>query len=161
MARSRLLLLLLMVCFPSARAYALAMQISNISDFAPPTWSMGDPAITTAMDLCIYGLNIPALTSYAITVSSSPAGYNLVSGSKTIPFSLYWNDGGPGNLTGTGTQLSDGVKVANLQHVNILSSSCAVTGPNARLTMKITQADMTAALSGTYSGTLTLLLSPN
>lgn len=137
-------------------AQALTMKISNISDFSLGVWSMGDPALESSMNICIHGINITALTSYAITVSSSPSGYRLTNGTNTIVYSLYWKD----NISGAlGTQLSDGVKLTGQTGPNLLPD-CTIGGPNARLTIRISQAAMEAALSGTYNGTITLLLTP-
>ncbi len=159
-----LLTLLLICCLGTHPAYALggvAAQITNISDFNLPNWGIGDPALSASMDICIYAINVVPVGSYAITVTSSNGSYVLKKGTQTIPYSLYWNDGGVGNLSSSaGTQLSDGVKLSNRANANILSTSCAA-GLNARLTIKITQAAMTAALAGTYTDTITLLLSPD
>ncbi len=139
------------------------VEISNISDFNLGTWGIGDPAIVAHMDLCIYALVTVPLTSYSITISS-PGGYILTSGSHQIPYSLYWDDSGAGNLGSTnGTQLSNNVALTGQMKANILSTSCALgnpSGPNARLTIKITTQDMTNALAGNYTGTITLLVSP-
>lgn len=139
------------------------MQISDNSDITVNNWVIGDPAIQQSMDICIYGLNVPSLTTYAITVSSSPSGYkiaNTLDATKTIDYTLFWDDGGYGNLGASSTQMTDGVKLTLRQHPNILLANCG-GGDNARLTMKITQAAMTAARSGTYQGTISLLLTPN
>ncbi len=160
----RLLLGLLMAwpLYAPQRAEALLMRISNLSDFSLPSWGIGDPAPQASINICIYGLNIPTLTSYAITASSSPAGFKVASGSNEIAYSLYWEDSGAGSLGSTlGTELHDGVKLYPQHNLNILSSSCAITGPTARLTLKISEAAMTAALAGNYTGTITLLLTPN
>lgn len=159
--RAALPILLALLCLHPARAHALAMQISNLSDLTLPVWSLGDPAPQATMDICIYGLNLPALLNYAITVSSSPSGFNLSNGAQQLPYSLYWSDAGAGSLgSSLGTQLADGVKLTGRSNHNILLANCGGS-PNARLTLKITQAAMTSIPSGTYSGTVTLLLTPN
>lgn len=146
----------------AASAHALiAMRISNISDFNLGTWSLGNPAISAFIDICVYTSGITPAGGYAITVSSA-GGYVLTSGSNQIPYSLRWDDGGAGNLGATsGTQLSNGVKLTGQLHGNfVIDNGCTLTGPNARLNLAITQAAMTAALAGTYTGTITLLLEP-
>jgi hypothetical protein len=156
-------ILLALAYLSSANAKAaILVQISNISDFTLPTWGIGDPAVSQNINVCVYSVGLIA-SDYAITVSSS-GGYALTSGSNSIPYSLYWEDSGAGNLGSSGgTQLSNGVKLTGQTNANILSPLCAlgVTGPTARLTLKIAQTDMTAAPAGTYSGTITLLVSPN
>ncbi|MGE0754246.1 MAG: hypothetical protein AB7L92_03700 [Alphaproteobacteria bacterium] len=149
----------LLCCFLPMQVFAAAaMRITSIDDFNLGSWGIGDPAISEYSDICIYGLNIPALTSYAITISSTPSGYRLQSGANFIAYGLHWEDN---VLGGLGTQLTDGVKLDGQTNLNILSQTCAIGGPNARLTIQITQAEMTAALAGTYAGVITLLLSPD
>jgi len=142
-------------------AYALGVvQISNVSDFNLGSWGIGDPPIAAHIDVCIYALLTLPLTDYTITVSS-PGGYVLTNGMQQIPYSLYWEDSGAGSLGSSGgTQLTNGVALTGQMNANILSTSCALgtTGPNARLTLKISTTDMTNALAGTYNGTITLLL---
>jgi hypothetical protein len=158
-----LFLLAVVTYLPASDARAsLAAQIANISDLNLPTWGIGDPDVNQHIDVCVYAIGIFS-TSYGVTISS-PGGYVLSNGSNTIPYSLYWEDSGAGNLGTTGgTQLTNNVKLTGRMNANILSPLCALglSGPTARLTIKITQADMTAALAGTYNGTITLLISPN
>lgn len=152
-----LLLLIVLMCLPHS-AGAISMRISNISDFNLGTWNIGDAAIEQSMDICIYGLNVPALLSYGINITSSPNNYRLQSGARFLPYSLYWKDSVIGSSVGT--QLSHGVTLANQFNLNVLFANCA-GGVNARLTIRISQADMTAAYAGKYDGVITLLLSPN
>jgi hypothetical protein len=150
--------------FFAHNAEALAqMQLSNISDFSLGNWGMGDPAVSSSMDLCVGSLlNSPA-GGYAITITSSTGAYTLKSGSNTLPYTLFWDSSGSGSLGSGSTQLTNGMKLSGLGNGNALSALCALglTGPNARLTIKIAQSDLTAAIAGTYSGTITMLLSPN
>jgi len=160
-----LALLLECLCAVPAKAGIIpAIQISNISDFNLPSWNLGDPAPTAHIDLCLYSLNSLVSGGYNVTATGSNGGFHLVSGPNSIPYSVTWDDSGSGNLGNTaGTQMTSGAALTNQVNANILSVSCAlgVTGPNARLNLKIAQADMTAALAGTYSGSITIVVSPN
>ncbi|MBM3618487.1 MAG: hypothetical protein FJX23_08095 [Alphaproteobacteria bacterium] len=139
----------------------LAMRVYSVSDLNLGTWSMGDPAVSAHINLCMYSYDLLPITGYAITVSSV-GGYNLKSGPRNIPYSLTWDDGGAGNLGASGgAALTNGVKKTGLLRANILDSTCTLSGPNARLNLKITQAAMTAALAGTYTGIITILVTPN
>jgi len=162
---SRIIACIAAICLWTTQAFALIdqVQVSNLSDFNLPTWSMGDPGINTSIDICVYTLKLLSANDYAVT-ASSPGGFVLKNGTQQIPYTLYWEDSGVGNLgSSSGTQLTNGVKLGSRQNGNIISSSCSLlpAGPNARLYLKITQADMTAALAGTYTGTVTLMISPN
>lgn len=158
----RVYVLILALLLPvEARALSL-MQITGLSDMALPTWSIGNPAPEATMDLCVYAV-LPIAGQYAIR-ASSPDGFVLKNGTQQIPYTLYWNDGGAGNLGGSlGTQLANNVTLTGQQNANVLSALCllGVTGPTARLTLRISDAAMTAALAGTYNGTLTLMISAN
>lgn len=137
---------------------AILVQISGITNFSLPTWNIGDPAVSASIDVCVSATGLLA-NGYNITISS-PGGYKLTSGANNLPYSLYWDDGGIGNLGNTpGTQLTNNVALTGRSNANLLSLLC-ITGPNARLNLKITQADMIAALAGTYTGTITLLIAP-
>lgn len=139
----------------------LAMRVYSVSDLNLGTWSMGDPAVSAHINLCMYSYDLLPITGYAITVTSV-GGYNLKSGPRNIPYTLTWDDGGAGNLGASGgAALTNGVKLASRLRANILDSTCTLSGPNARLNLKITQASMSAALAGTYSGTVTILITPN
>lgn len=142
----------------NAEAFIL-YRVSNIGDFNLPTWNIGNPAVTASQDLCVY---TTLLGNYSITISS-PGGFVLKSGSNQIPYSLKWDSSGAGNLGSGGTQLSNNVALGSQPNSNILASDCSLgtpAGPTARLTITIAQADMIAALAGTYTGTITLIVGP-
>jgi hypothetical protein len=154
-----IMLIFLVLCRP-ANAILDTIQISNLTDFNLPSWNLGDGDVNASINICIYALGVPTLNTYAVR-ASSPDGFVLVNGSHQIPYTLSWEDSGGGNLgSNSGTTLTNNVKLTNRNNANILSSNCSLGGNNARLYLKITQAAMTAALAGTYTGTITLLISP-
>lgn len=158
----RTLALILALLAPMQAQALSLMQITGLSDMALPSWSIGDAAPEATMDVCVYAV-LPIAGQYAIR-ASSPDGFVLKNGMQQIPYTLYWNDGGAGNLGGAlGAQLTNNVTLTGRQNANVLSALCllGVTGPTARLTMRISSAAMTAALAGNYSGTLTLMISAN
>jgi hypothetical protein len=153
----------LFLCLYPLQASALidTVQVSNLSDINLPTWNIGDPAVTASIDICVYSISLFASPDYGVTISS-PGGFFLKNGAQQIPYSLYWEDSGAGHLgSSNGTQLLNNTKLPNRGNANTLSVLCALglAGPTARLYVKITQADMNAALAGTYNGTITILLS--
>ena len=138
-----------------------AVQGTNFSDMNLPSWNLGDPSVTASIDVCVYSVHLPASSSYGVTVSS-PGGYYLKNGTQQIPYTLFWEDSGAGSLgSNGGTQLLNNTKLPNRNNANTLSILCALglSGPTARLYLKITQSDMNAALAGTYTGTITIMLS--
>jgi hypothetical protein len=111
--------------------------------------------------MCIAATATVPLSGYAITVTGGSGGFALTSGSNRLPYSLSWEDSGVGNLgTNSGTSLNSGVLLDNQLNAYILSAPFCSSGNNARLHITITQAALTAALAGTYTGTITLMVSP-
>jgi len=158
-----LFILIVLFCLSAAPAQALldSVQVSNLSDVTFPAWNLGDGAVSRNIDICIYSIGVLSSTDYAVTITA-PGGFFLKDGARQIPISLFWEDSGAGNLgNSNGTQLTHNVKLGSRKNANLLSTNCAIapSGPNARLYIKISQADMTAALAGTYSNVLTILIS--
>lgn len=150
----------------SGNATALGLvQISAISDLSLGTWNMGDPAVTGHIDMCAYAVGDTPLGSYGITVTTANGtSYKMVNGSYSIPYSVYWDDGGAGNLgVSNGTQLNSGVLTTTRLNANVLSVLCSLglSGPTARLNVKIAQSDLSSALAGTYRDTITIMVSAN
>ncbi len=139
------------------------VQITGINDFALGNWSLGDPAISTSIDVCVYSTNLSLpLDGYSVTVSSRTGSFVLKNGSNSLPYSLTWDNGGVNNLGASGgSALSQNVKLGGQRKAGLLNALCTagVAGPNARLNLKITQADLNAALYGTYSGTIDITIS--
>lgn len=159
--RSLFVLFILLLLIRPAHALLDSVQISNLSDVNFPSWNIGDGAVNASVDVCIYSIGVLSSTDYAVTITA-PGGYILKNGTKQIPFSLFWEDSGAGNLgSSPGTQLSNNVKLGKRKNANLLSTNCAIapSGPTARLYIKISQADMTAALAGTYNATITIMIS--
>ncbi len=158
----RLLGILILTAVPAVPAYAgMAVQISGISDLSLGSWGIGDPAVSSYIDVCAAATSTVPAGGYAITATGS-SGFTLISGSNHIPYTLAWEDSGAGALgTNSGTQLSSGVFLdGQAAAYTATPTLCLIGGPTARLHIKITQADMTAALAGTYTGTITLMVSP-
>lgn len=140
---------------------AVLYRISGITDINLPAWSIGDPAVNASMDMCAY----TTLLGYYSVMVSSAGGYVLTSGANQIPYTLRWDDSGAGALGTGGTALTNNVKLNNRQNPNysLLSNDCSLgapSGPTARLLLNITQAAMTAAPAGVYTGTISITLSP-
>lgn len=149
---------------------ATNMRISNLSNITIPQWVTGDPAITQDVFVCIYRGNEGnnSRRTYKIRATGDGPGFLLKSGANTIAYTVTWNDGGVANPGGgTTATMSNNIVLENRQNArNQLdspanSSDCnAGASPTARLRIGITAAVMDAARDGTFTGTLTLLLSP-
>jgi hypothetical protein len=162
MCRLLLILGLLLASVTSARA-APQVEISNVSDIALGTWGMADAAPSTYFDICVYsGGNMPA-GDYALTITSQNGGFFLANGTHQIPYALYWESSGASHLgtNSPGTLLTYGSKITGLANADTASSTCTLgIAPTARLTLKITLANMQAALAGTYTDKIYITISP-
>jgi len=150
----------LLLCLPSLAAAEIG--ISQITDFSLPSWSIGDGNINSHIDVCVFSSSGKS-GDYAITVAGS-SGYVLTNGSSQIPYALTWDDSGAGSLGQiTGTTLNNNLRLSGQVNGNTKSATCSGnnSGPNARLSLKINEADMAAALAGTYSGAVTIIVSAN
>ena len=160
--RLGLLAALLLAAGPVRAGGLPTIDITNISDIAFASWGIGDPDATAHIDICVYAALTVPLGSYGITAASA-GGFvlkNLNNSTLQLPYSLAWDDGGVGNLGATaGSALTAGNELTNQVNANSTVQTC--TGPTARLNIKIAATDLTAALAGSYSGALTLTISPN
>lgn len=149
-------------------AAADSVEISNLSDITVPVWITGDPDIIQDVFVCVYRQNTTGtVRTYGIKATGDGPGFFIKSGIKQLPYSVTWNDGGAGNPSGgTTSPLMNNVALSGLNNArNNLdlpanSNDCnAGASPTSRLRLTITSTDMDAATDGTYTGTITLLLS--
>ena len=91
---------------PNAASAALQARITNVSDFNLGTWKLGDPAIGVSINICVYAVGVLS-NDYSVT-ATAVGGYNLFNGLLSIPYTLFWDDGGDGNLGAASTQMTNG-----------------------------------------------------
>lgn len=158
---------LLSLTFPGM-AFADQVRISNLSDVSIPIWVTGDPDLVEDVFVCVYRENDSGSSrSYGIAATGDGPGFALKDGGNSIPFTLTWNDGGAGSPDGgTSSPLVDGVTLSNRNNARIdtdlpaNSTDCnGGSAPTARIRLTISATAMDAAPDGTYTGTITLLLS--
>ena len=139
----------------SARA-----RISNLNDLTLAAWEEGVGAISLTDDMCVYSTRPNG--SYRVTASGSgtASAFSLANGANLLPYTVTWNSGGAGALANTGTALTTTVASAAFLNASTTSPTCT-GGDTARLIVGVTAAAMTAAVEGSYVGTLTLLVAPN
>jgi hypothetical protein len=134
------------------------VHISALSDVAFGTITNFSADAVSSQSLCVYAKARP-LDNYEITASGSGAGgaFVLTSGSRTLPYEVQWSNSA--NQT-SGTQLLANQALTG-QHNNAAVDDCS-TGPatTASLIVIVRSSALSAASSGTYTGTLTLLVAP-
>lgn len=139
------------------------VRISDLNDLTLASWVTGDGDVKLTDDVCVYSTKPSG--GYTIKASGSGAdnAFTLANGNNTLAYSVTWNSGGVGNLADTGTALVKDVTSSGLTNAATKSSTCngPNPGPTARLIVGMTEADMDAIVDGDYTGTLTMLVSPN
>jgi hypothetical protein len=134
------------------------VRISALSDVSFGLISNFAADSVRSQSVCLYAKSAP-LDRYRITASGSGAGgaFVLSSGSDTLPYEVEWND--------VAGQASGAPLVANQpltgQQSTAAAGDCS-RGPatTASLVLVLRSAALSAASSGTYTGTLTLLVAP-
>lgn len=139
-------------------AQAQNMQINNIDDLALGTWSgVGD--LSALDNVCIHSKH--SGQNYGITLTGDGTGgaFTLSSGAPTtLPYRVFWND--DIGLTGR-VEVFAGVKLGSQTGGSRFKKCRFVpTGTNASFSVDISATDLEGVQSGSYSGVLTLFLSP-
>lgn len=137
------------------------VRISGLSDVAFGSISNFSGDSVQSQSLCLYSKSPPA-DHYRITAAGSGPGgaFLLSSGSATLPFDVQWSDSA-GQSSGsqllpnqplTGQQSSAGAGSAD--------DCSSGPGTTASLIIILRSASLSTAASGSYSGTLSLLVAP-
>ncbi len=140
-------------------------RITNLSDLTIASWVSGDGDQMLTDDVCVYSTRPSGGYTIKATGSGASSAFSLSGGVDRPPlnYQVKWNAGGVGKLTNSGTALSANVTSGAFLNAATDSSTCtgATPGDTARLIVEITAANLDAARDGTYTGTLTLLVTPN
>jgi len=111
-----------------------------------------------SQSLCLYAKS-PPLDQYRITASGSGPGgsFELSSGSDNLPYEVQWND--VAGQSG-GTPLVANQPLTGQQSAASIDDCSKGAPTSASLLVVLRSAAVAAASSGTYTGTLTLLVAP-
>ena len=133
-------------------------QISGLTDV---TFANADPTTiaTSAQNDCVWSNTLTKGYSIKATGSGTSSAFTLASGALTpIPYSVQWN---PSSGQTSGTALAAGTALAGL--VSTATTPTCSSGPTSTssLVVSIAPADLqTMVAATTYTGTLTLLVTP-
>ncbi len=133
-------------------------KISGVNNFSLGSYA-GSGNISANQDICVY---TNGSGSYRVRVtddtSMSPTGFSVQNGISTsdILYKIYWN-----NTTGTtgSTQLTYNAPLSRTG-ANVLSTNCSVGGKSANIEVTFAQTDLRKAVTGGYSGTITIAIEP-
>lgn len=118
---------------------------------------------TNAQNVCVYSVSGgvgSARRPYSVRATGNGTGgaFTLASGIRTLPYQVRWDDAR--NQT-TGTLLTSGVDVAGFVTGTVSQTCTNGANENASLIITITGTSLTTATAGTYTGVLTILITPN
>lgn len=136
------------------------VRITGLSDVSFGSISSLTLDLVQSQSICLYAKSPPA-NNYSITASGSGPGgaFLLSSSSGTLPFEVQWSDT-PGQTSGSqliANQALTGQHSSASGPVDNCSSGPAST---ASLIVILRAASLGSAFSGTYTGTLNLLVAP-
>lgn len=138
--------------------------IQGLRDFNFGLWRNGDGTLIDNDNVCV--AKTSNFGTYGIRAAGDgdgfdPAAFTLSNGFDQINYNVYWND-----QTGTaGTQqLTPGLiehgQVETAFHV-IIAAIFGICANNANVQIEIPDTELSSAVGGAYSGTLTLLVIPD
>jgi len=137
--------------------------IRSLRDFNFGLWNAGDGTLSDNDDVCI-GKN-DFFGPYAVRAAGDgngfdPAAFTLTNGIDQINYNVYWNDA---NGTAGNTSVTPGL-ILHGQTGGAFGFFLNVVGfcfTNANLQIEIPDTELSAAIGGSYTGTLTLLIIPD
>jgi spore coat protein U-like protein len=133
-------------------------RISALSDVSFGTVPSFASDLLQSQSICLYSKSPPRDT-YRITASGSGAGgaFLLTSGAGTLPYEVQWSDAA-GQISGSAVLPNQ--PLAGQQGQGSADDCSKGAASTASLIIIIRSTALASATSGTYSGTLTLLVAP-
>ena len=146
---NKILILAAFLLLTAQNSFA-TVQITKMTDFAFGTWS-GSGQLQSSDTICVYDSQANANYGITATGSGAASAFTVTDGTVTVAYTAEWQ----GSI-GAMTALTTGVK-SLFSAANSVSTTCA-GGTNATLRITVSQADLLAAEAGSYTGTVTILL---
>lgn len=131
------------------------LMISGLADVAFGTLPTPGADQTKAQSVCAYSGLLGGRYSVSATGSGTGGAFTLANGTYEMPYEVQWS-ASAGQTTGTA--LTSGTSITG--RTGALSCP-TLAASNASLILLIRSAAIAEARAGSYSGTLTILLSPN
>ncbi len=153
----RLFLLIGLGALP-APALAQQVQISELTDVAFGTIANMSSDISQSQTVCAYSNALNSNYSVRLTGSGAGGALTLSNGAATMPYDVQWNSAAGQT---SGTQLVAGVPQSGFVSQGVLPGCTLGLTRSGSLTVILRAASLSAAHAGSYTGTLTVLISPN
>jgi len=145
----------------AASADPPGVRITGLSDVAFGTISNLAADSIQSQSLCIYARGSADGYHITATGSGSSGAFSLSSGSNTVPFEVQWS-GTTGQASGSQLLANQPLAGFHTGEGPGAKDDCSKGPPTtASLTIILRSAALGAAVSGTYGGTLTLLVAPD
>lgn len=132
------------------------VQISGLSDVA---FGTVDPstAASDAQDVCVWSNTSGRGYSLTATGSGVANAFTLSDGTNNLAYAVEWADS---SGQSAGSVLTPATALGGLASTAVNPTCSAGPAASASLIVKLTTADMQAAVAGSYTGTLTLVVAP-
>lgn len=142
----------------SAQLIPPTVNITALSDVPFGTFTAATIGTnqSSAQSLCVYS----SLTSYTIKATGSGSGgaFTISNGSATLAYTVQWAFSGGQT---SGTALSAGTGLKGTPGLLDLLCGLGLLTSHASLIIGLPSANLSAAQAGSYTGTLSLMVSPN
>lgn len=132
------------------------VQISGLSDVAFGTVDPTVPA-SSAQDVCVWSNTSGRGYNITATGSGASSAFALTDGTNTLPYSVEW---AASSGQSSGSALTAGTTLGGLSSAATNPSCSAGPASSASLVVKMSTADLQAAVASSYTGTLTLVVAP-
>jgi hypothetical protein len=153
--RLTILAVLAAVCHQPIAAQAMKAEISGLSDVNFGQVSNFQTDLRQAQSVCVAANSNNLRYSVQASGSGAGGGFALSNGAYELPFSVEWSPS-PGQNSGIALSASSPLTA---QTTNERGPRCK-DGPTASLVVVLRASETSRAQQGSYSGALTLLISP-
>lgn len=132
------------------------VQISGLSDI---NFGTVDPttAASDAQNVCVWSNTSGRGYNITATGSGASNAFTLSDGTNTLAYAVEWADTAAQT---TGTALTSGTALTGLDSTATNPTCSSGPATTASLIVKMTAADLQAAVASSYTGTLTLVVAP-
>lgn len=132
------------------------VQISGLNDVA---FGTVDPATaaSSAQDVCVWSNTTGRTYDVTATGSGASSAFTLTDGSNLLPYSVEW---GTSAGLSSGTAFTAGTSLTGLASAATDATCSSGPAASASLVVKMSTANMQAAVASSYTGTLTLVVAP-
>jgi hypothetical protein len=134
------------------------MQITNVSDVSFGTITNVSADVSQSQTVCAYSGLFSGRYNITATGSGAAGAFTLTNGAATLAYDVQWNA-----LAGqtSGTMLSTGAALTGLLSYAVLPTCTLGVTPSGTLTITLRSAALSSAAAGNFTGTLSLMISPN